>query len=128
MTSLCSARSLQEGHAALEVRILVEPFGDRLGGQQLDLDDGREGRGAALLGGQLGELLVEIGQRERQVRLGDRLAVDGGDHLVRVDSGRRGGFRRRLLGRSGRFLGERRGGQRRDQRKRQRQPGERCAA
>ncbi len=54
------------------------------------------------LGRRLRILLVDALQRERQVGLADRLAVDRGDDLVRIGcggSGRRGGFGRRLLGR-----------------------------
>ena len=51
----------QESHAPLEFRRLVEALGLRLGGKQPDLDDRRQRRGAALLGRQPGELLVEIG-------------------------------------------------------------------
>ena len=59
---------LEEGHAALEVRVLVEPFRDRLVGQQPDLHDRHEGRGAALLRRQLRVLLVDA----RPARARDR--------------------------------------------------------
>lgn len=48
---------LQEGHAALEVGILVEAGGHRLSRHHADFDRRRQRRGAALLGRKLRELL-----------------------------------------------------------------------
>ena len=64
----------QEFDPPLEVRRLVEALGGGLFGEQPDLDDRRHGGGAALLGRQPRELLVEIGERQLEVGLGDRLA------------------------------------------------------
>ena len=95
---------LQEGRAALEVGILVEPVLHRLVGEHLDFDRGRKCRGAALVRRKLRELLGKLALGKHQVGLGDRLAVDRGDHGLGID---RGG-RRRSVGGLGRlaFLGK----------------------
>lgn len=91
---------LQEGHAALEVGILVEAGGHRLSRHYADFDRRRQRRGAALLGRKLRELLRQLALGKPKVCLGQRLAVDGGDHGVRIDRlGRRSGCCR--LGRGG---------------------------
>ena len=57
----------QEFDAPLEFGRLVEAVGDRLCGEQPDLDDRRHRRGAALLRRQASELLVEVAERQLEV-------------------------------------------------------------
>ena len=92
----------QEFDLPLERRLLVDAGGYRLCGEQPDLDDRRHGGGAALLGRQARELLVEIAERELEVGLGDRLAIDRGKYGVgRGRRGRRGRWGRCILGTAG---------------------------
>ena len=72
-------------HAALEALALVEPCSLTGPSQQMQVDERIDDHRAALIGGHALKLLGKILTGECSLFFGDLMAIDGGEHRVRLE-------------------------------------------